>query len=223
MADSLQAEGLLRDDSRLPRMPEPAAIVIFGASGDLTSRKLVPALYDLAASRRLPMEFAVVGISRTQMSHEEFRQRLREGVEENRPGRVSEDVWESFSNGIFYLPGDSKDPQTYAELKQFLAKLDSERGTSGNRVFYLSSSPSLFPPIVEQLGEAGMNVEEGGYSRLVVEKPFGRDLASAQYLNREIQRYFDEAQIYRIDHYLGKETVQNILALRFPKRLTMRC
>jgi glucose-6-phosphate 1-dehydrogenase len=213
--DSLQTEGLLRDDSRLPRMPEPAAIVIFGASGDLTSRKLVPALYDLAAARRLPMEFAVVGISRTEMGHDDFRQRLREGVEQHRPGKISEEVWESFSNGIFYLPGDSKDSDTYAELKAFLERLDAERGTSGNRVFYLSSSPSLFPPIVERLGEAGMNAEEGGYSRLVVEKPFGRDLESAQYLNREIKRYFDESQIYRIDHYLGKETVQNILALRF--------
>ncbi len=210
-----QSEGLLRDDSRLPRMPDPAAIVIFGASGDLTSRKLVPALYDLAASRRLPMEFAVVGISRTKMSHEEFRERLREELEKHRPGKVSEDVWDSFSRGIFYLPGDSKEPGTYKELKQFLANLDEERGISGNRVFYLSSSPSLFPSIVEQLGECGMNSEEGGYSRLVIEKPFGSDLESAKYLNQEIKNHFDESQIYRIDHYLGKETVQNILALRF--------
>jgi glucose-6-phosphate 1-dehydrogenase len=137
-------------------------------------------------------------------------------LEEQRSGEVSDDVWESFSNGIFYMPGDSKKSETYDELKGLLKELDSERGTQGNRAFYLSSSPSLFPAIVQHLGEAGMNQEEdGAWSRLVVEKPFGRDLESAEELNAELQRYFDETQIYRIDHYLGKETVQNILALRF--------
>ena len=195
-------------------------MVIFGASGDLTARKLVPALYDLAAQRLLPMEFAVVGISRTEMSHEDFRGKLREALEEHRADEFSEDVWESFSKGLYYLPGDSKKSETYDELKDFLKKLDEDHGTAGNRIFYLSSSSSLFPTIVEHLGEAGMNEdaggeEDGGYSRLVVEKPFGRDLASAEELNVDIQRYFDETQIYRIDHYLGKETVQNIIALRF--------
>src|SRR5918997_235045 len=217
MAESLQAASLqnvLRDEQRLPRVPEPGIMVIFGASGDLTARKLVPALYDLAAQRRLPLEFAVVGISRSEMSHEEFRGKLRKALEEHRPGEVSDDVWESFAGGIFYLPGDSTKPETYDGLMELLKKLDSERGTQGNRAFYLSSSPSLFPAIVENLGEAGLN-EGGGWSRLVVEKPFGRDLRSARELNAELQRYFDETQIYRIDHYLGKETVQNILALRF--------
>ena len=216
MADTQVLQNVLRDEQRLPRVPEPGVMVIFGASGDLTSRKLVPALYDLAAQRRLPLEFAVVGISRTEMSHEDFRGRLREALEEQRSGEVSDDVWESFSHGIFYMPGDSKKAETYGGLKEFLKKLDSERGTQGNRAFYLSASPSLFPAIVERLGEAGMNAgEDGGWSRLVVEKPFGRDLESAQELNTEIRRFFEEAQIYRIDHYLGKETVQNILALRF--------
>ena len=206
----------LHDDRRLPRAPEPGAMVIFGASGDLTRRKLIPALYDLAAQRRLPMEFAVVGLSRSPMSHDEFRGRLREALEEQRDGEVSDDVWESFSKGIFYLAGDSKKPETYEELRSFLGEIDEERGTQGNRMFYLSSSPSLFPTIVERLGEAGMNRGEGeGYARLVIEKPFGRDLESARELNSGIQRYFEERQIYRIDHYLGKETVQNILALRF--------
>ena len=193
-------------------------MVIFGASGDLTARKLIPALYDLAAQRLLPMEFAVVGISRTEMSHDEFRERLRKGLEEHRADEFSEDVWESFSKGLYYLPGDSKESGTYDELKDFLKKLDEDHGTAGNRIFYLSSSSSLFPTIVEHLGEAGMNQNDedgGGYSRLVVEKPFGRDLASAEELNKDIQQYFDETQIYRIDHYLGKETVQNIIALRF--------
>ena len=209
-------QNVLRDEERLPPVPDPGVMVIFGASGDLTARKLVPALYDLAAQRRLPMEFAVVGISRTEMSQEDFRKKLLDTLEEQRADSVSEDVWESFSKGIFYLPGDSKKPETYKELKGVLKKLDAERGTSGNRIFYLSSSPSLFPAIVERLGEAGMNREEdGGYSRLVIEKPFGRNLDSAVDLNGDIRRYFREKQIYRIDHYLGKETVQNIMALRF--------
>jgi len=209
-------QNVLRDEERLPPDPDPGVMVIFGASGDLTARKLVPALYDLAAQRRLPMEFAVVGISRTEMSQEDFRKKLLDTLEEQRADSVSEDVWESFSKGIFYLPGDSKKPETYKELKGVLKKLDAERGTSGNRIFYLSSSPSLFPAIVERLGEAGMNREEdGGYSRLVIEKPFGRNLDSAVDLNGDIRRYFREKQIYRIDHYLGKETVQNIMALRF--------
>jgi glucose-6-phosphate 1-dehydrogenase len=216
VADTQVLQNVLRDDQRLPRVREPAAMVIFGASGDLTARKLIPALYDLAAQRRLPMEFAVVGISRTEMSHEDFRERLRSALEEHRSGQVSDDVWESFSKGIFYLPGDSKKPETYDDLKEFLKQLDEERGIEGNRIYYLSSSPSLFSTIVERLGEARMNKgENGGYARLVVEKPFGRDLESARKLNEEIRRYFEERQIYRIDHYLGKDTVQNILALRF--------
>jgi glucose-6-phosphate 1-dehydrogenase len=191
-------------------------MVIFGASGDLTARKLVPALYDLASQRRLPMEFAVVGVSRTEMSHDEFREKMRGALEKHRSGEVSEDVWESFSKCLFYMPGDSKKAETYRELKAFLGRIDEERETQGNRIFYLSSSPSLFSAIVEHLGEAGMNEgEHGGWARLVVEKPFGRDLESARRLNADIRRYFEENQIYRIDHYLGKETVQNILALRF--------
>jgi glucose-6-phosphate 1-dehydrogenase len=216
VADTQLSVDVLRDERRLPRVPEPNAIVIFGASGDLTARKLVPALYDLAAQRRLPMEFAVVGLSRTKMSHDGFREKLRGALDEQRPGEVSEDVWDSFSKSIFYLPGDSKKPETYRELKGFLKKLDEEPGTGGNRAFYLASSPSLFPVIVEKLGEAGMNEgENGGWSRLVIEKPFGRDLTSAKALNADIRQHFRERQIYRIDHYLGKETVQNVLALRF--------
>ena len=191
-------------------------MVIFGASGDLTARKLIPALYDLAARRRLPMEFAVVGVSRTHMSHDEFRKKLRGTLESQRPGGVNDGVWDSFCSSVFYLAGDTRNAETYEELKGFLKRLDEERGTRGNRAFYLASSPSLVSPIVEHLGEAGMNRGEGGgWARLVIEKPFGRDLESAKELNIGIRRYFDETQIYRIDHYLGKETVQNILALRF--------
>src|SRR3712207_2128934 len=216
VAETQVLHHVLRDDARLPRVSEPGAMVIFGASGDLTARKLVPALYELAATRRLPIEFAVVGISRTPLSHNEFRERLRGALEKHRSGQVSGDVWESFSKGIFYLAGDSKKSETYNELKGFLNELDTERGTEGNRIYYLSSSPSLFSTIVERLGEAGMNEEEnGGYARLVVEKPFGRDLMRARELNNDIRRYFEQTQIYRRDHYLGKDTVQNTRALRF--------
>ena len=216
MVDTQLSVDVLRDEARLPKIPEPGTMVIFGASGDLTARKLVPALYDLAARRRLPMEFAIVGVSRTKMSHDEFRTRLRKALDGQRPGEVNDDVWDSFSEGIFYIPGDTGRDETYQELKGFLKKLDGERGTRGNRAFYLAASPTLFPTIVEKLGEAGMNEGEGdGWARLVLEKPFGRDLASARELNEDIRRYFEESQIYRIDHYLGKETVQNIMALRF--------
>ncbi len=216
MVDTQLSADVLRDDSRFPKVPEPGAMVIFGASGDLTARKLIPALYDLAARRRLPMEFAVVGVSRTHMSHDEFRKKLRGTLESQRPGGVNDGVWDSFCDSVFYLAGDTRNAETYEELKGFLKRLDGERGTRGNRAFYLASSPSLVSPIVEHLGEAGMNRGEGGgWARLVIEKPFGRDLESAKELNTGIRRYFDETQIYRIDHYLGKETVQNILALRF--------
>ena len=206
----------LWDELRLPKMPEPAVMVIFGASGDLTARKLIPALYDLMEGRRLPAEFAVVGVSRTEMGHDEFRERLRASLKEHHPGGITGDVWDSFCRSVFYLPGDSTETRTYHKLKGFLKRLDGEKGTEGNRLFYLAASPALFPAIVEGLGEARMNEgEDGGWSRLVVEKPFGRDLESARELNVRIRRYFSERQIYRIDHYLGKETVQNVLALRF--------
>jgi glucose-6-phosphate 1-dehydrogenase len=216
MVDTRLSVNVLQEELRLPRVPEPNAMVIFGASGDLTARKLVPAIYDLAAQRRLPMEFAAVGVSRTKMSHDEFRKKLRGALDQYRPGQVTEDVCDAFSSGIFYLPGDSTKAQTYRDLKSFLKKLDGERGTGGNRIFYLSSSPSLFSTVAEKLGKAGLNEgENGGWARLVVEKPFGWDLESARELNTDIRRYFRERQIYRIDHYLGKETVQNIMALRF--------
>jgi glucose-6-phosphate 1-dehydrogenase len=216
VVDTQLPADVLRDETRLPKVPEPNAMVIFGASGDLTARKLVPALYDLAAGRRLPMEFAVVGVSRLRMSHDEFREKLRGTLRKYHPTAISDDVWESFSRNIFYLPGDFREAGTYWDLKSFLKRLDRERGTEGNRAFYLASSPSFVSTIVERLGEAGMNEgENGGWARLVVEKPFGWDLKSARDLNADIQRYFKERQIYRIDHYLGKETVQNIMALRF--------
>src|SRR3712207_9328848 len=157
------------------------------------------------------MGFAVVGVSRTEMSHDEFRKRLRIALEEQRPGRVSDDVWNSFCGNVFYLPGDSKDPQTYRELKGFLRDLDASRGTRGNRAFYLVSSPSLVSPIVERLGEAGVNEgENGGWARVVGGKPFGGGLAGARELNRGLRRYFRERPIHPEEHYLGTGTGQNI-------------
>src|ERR671932_2162519 len=186
MIDTRLSADVLRDELRLPRVPEPNAMVIFRASGDLTARKLVPAIYDLAAQQRLPMEFAAVGVSRTRMSHEEFRKKLRGALDQYRPGQVAEDVWDAFSRGIFYLPGDSTKAQTYRELKSFLKKLDGERGTGGNRIFYLSSSPSLFSTVAENLGKAGLNEgENGGWAGLLGGKPFWRGLEDAPGGNKD--------------------------------------
>ncbi len=196
-------------------MPDqPFALTIFGASGDLTRRKLIPALFALYASRTLPEPFAIVAVARTGMASEEFRRRMREAVTEF--GRVqppSEAVWDHFASALHYLSGDPKDPALYAQLKAFLA--ERERWQARNRLFYCATPPSLYDDIVEHLGGSGLARSEGGWARIVVEKPFGRDLATARALNRQLARVFGEEQVYRIDHYLGKETVQNLLVLRF--------
>ncbi len=213
---------LLRQGLRRERTAPPCAVVIFGASGDLTSRKLVPALYELALQRLLPPEFAVVGCARRSYSDEAFRAMLRETADEfARTRPVRPEVWESFASGISYVRGDPHDPATYQALAARLDDLDRTRGTGGHRLFYLATPPTLFPVIVGQLGAAGLNRPPcpDGWVRIVIEKPFGRDLASARELNRAVQAVFRESQIYRIDHYLGKETVQNILAFRFSNRL----
>jgi glucose-6-phosphate 1-dehydrogenase len=219
----MEAEpNLLRQGLRRERTAPPCAVVIFGASGDLTSRKLVPALYDLALQRLLPPEFAVVGCARRPYSDEAFRAMLRETADEfARTRPVRPEVWESFASGISYVRGDPHDPATYQALAARLDDLDRTRGTGGHRLFYLATPPTLFPVIVGQLGAAGLNRPPcpDGWVRIVIEKPFGRDLASARELNRAVQAVFRESQIYRIDHYLGKETVQNILAFRFSNRL----
>jgi glucose-6-phosphate 1-dehydrogenase len=212
----------LREGLRLERMPEPCVMVICGATGDLTERKLAPALYNLMLGGFLPPEFSVVGFARRALSDEQFREHLRQGVDKysrNRP--VKESVWESFCNGIEYQQGDFNDPSAYANLRKHLERLDRDRGTGGNRLFYLAVPPALYPEIVQQLGSAGLaerrddGTRRRGWSRVIIEKPFGSDIASAQALNREIGEVFREDQIYRIDHYLGKETVQNIAVFRF--------
>jgi glucose-6-phosphate 1-dehydrogenase len=195
---------------------EAFSLVIFGASGDLTHRKLIPALWTLFAGRTLPEPFAIVGTGRTVMSDEEFRDKMRESVREFARFKIpSDQVWQRFAANLFYLPGDPTTPELYARIRERLAELERARGGAANRLYYLSTPPSLYDDIVIQLGKAGLAAEEGGWTRIIIEKPFGHDLASAQELNALVTGVFQEEQLYRIDHYLGKETVQNILALRF--------
>jgi glucose-6-phosphate 1-dehydrogenase len=217
MQEAALMENPLRAGIRLERTAEPCIVVIFGASGDLTKRKLVPALYRLAQERLLPAEFAIVGLARTEMSSEEFRARMKEAVLEfSEAKRVDEDVWNSFAEGLQYLTADINTPADYDKLAEILKQVDAERGTQGNRLFYLSVAPKFYAEAVKQLGEHGLAKPEGkGWVRVIVEKPFGTDLDSARALNRELLQYLDEQQIYRIDHYLGKETVQNLLVFRF--------
>lgn len=207
-------ENPLRVGLQQDRVPEPQILVIFGASGDLTQRKLVPALYQMKLERRLPPELTIVGVARREWSHDYFREQMREGVEEFGGGLRKEAIWDEFAKGLFYFSADIDNPEGYQKLKAFLAELDEQRGTRGNRVFYLSVAPRFFAEAIQQLGAAGM-LPDPRKHRLVIEKPFGKDLSSAQLLNRVVYNTCAEEQIYRIDHYLGKETVQNLLVFRF--------
>ena len=199
------------------RQAPPVVLVIFGASGDLAHRKLVPSLFDLFVAGLLSPFFAVVGFSRSSLSDEDFRASLREGVQRHaRHTPIDEQVWTRFSSALHYQSGQFDDPASYHQLAERLAEIDREHGTQGNRLFYLATPPELFPVIIDLLGAVGLNKSsnEHAFVRIVVEKPFGTDLSSARQLNREVQEVFQETQVYRIDHYLGKETVQNILAFR---------
>ena len=207
-------ENPLRVGLRKERVPEPQILVIFGASGDLTQRKLVPAIYQMKRDRRLPPETTVVGVARRPWSHDYFREQMREGIEEFGGGIGNEELWQDFAKGLYYCPGDIDNPESYQKLKAFLAELDEERRTRGNHIFYLSVSPNFFPEAIRQLGSAQMLADPVKH-RLVIEKPFGRDLSSAKALNRVVQQVCQEQQVYRIDHYLGKETVQNLMVFRF--------
>ncbi len=219
MADTMLLPNPLREGLRMRRAPQPCAMVIFGASGDLTERKLVPALYYLARERLLPAGFSVVGCSKTPYTDEQFREKMRQGIMKflQLPGG-KDPFLESFCNGIFYLADNFGDAPAYVRLGAALEKLDRERGTCGNRLFYLSTPPSFFPVIVKHLGAAGLAKPEdprARWTRIIIEKPFGRDLQSARELNRAVTSVFEEKQVYRIEHYLGKETVQNLLVFRF--------
>jgi len=208
-------ENPFADPLRFERRAPPCAIVIFGANGDLTKRKLMPALFRLAIDGRIPPTFAVIGNSRTHMSDEDFRKHMREAVEHfSEDGPFDPALWDSFAGNLFYIAGDVKDAAMYHALGEKLAEIETSHRTAGNVLFYLSTQPSYYSPVVECIGQAGLQ-HGNGWRRVVVEKPFGHDLATARALNADIQRVFPERDVYRIDHYLGKETVQNILAFRF--------
>jgi glucose-6-phosphate 1-dehydrogenase len=212
LAEDQRLDNPLLEGLPLGRRPEPCAMVIFGASGDLTKRKLFPALYSLAVRRLLPEKFGVVGVARSEESDDDFRARMKAAVQEFGRDPFREDVWEELAAGMRYVATDFADDGGEDRVVEMLTELDKERGTAGNRVYYCAVPPSAFEPIVEAIGKRR---SAEGWTRLIVEKPFGHDLASAQELNALLERHFEESEIYRIDHYLGKETVQNMLALRF--------
>lgn len=208
----------LAESSRIEKMPDPCTIVIFGASGDLTKRKLIPAIFDLARQGVLPSGFTIVGAGRTAMSHDGFREYMLKALKEF--GRFQESekaLWETFVRGLFYVTIDPGKPEEYAKLKKELEVINEARRAGENVLFYLSTPPGMYSPIVKGLASAAMNKPRGQstWVRIIIEKPFGVDLKSARQLNREVLSVFDEEQVYRIDHYLGKETVQNLLVFRF--------
>jgi glucose-6-phosphate 1-dehydrogenase len=208
----------MENDSSKPasRTSPPCVMVIFGASGDLTKRKLIPALYNLRDSKLLPDSFAVIGVARAEMRDEEFRRRLRDDMNEFATDEVDSETWNWLEERLYYLSGDFEDDETYTRLNELLKKIDKQHSGHGNYFFYLATAPQYFASVVQRIGAAGMTREEDGHwRRVIIEKPFGRDLESARQLNREIKQVLNENQIYRIDHYLGKETVQNIMVFRF--------
>ncbi len=213
----------LREGLEQERVPDPSCLVIFGASGDLTQRKLIPGLYSLAHDGLLPAGQTIVGLARAEMSDEQFRASMREACDKHARTRPVDDaVWESFARGLFYVQGEFTDREAYKRLRQRLQEFDGSRGTGGRRIYYLAVPPDFFDDISQNLAGEGMvtNPEQGGpYTRVIVEKPFGHDYESARELNRIAVSIFRESQVFRIDHYLGKETVQNLIVLRFANGL----
>ena len=204
----------------LERLPvHPTVLVIFGATGDLAHRKLLPALYNLAHEGSLPERFELVGVARRDQPGDDFQQIARESIEKYSRRRPDPDVLTGLLSDLRYVSGTFDDPAVYDEIGSTLSEFDEQAGQPLNRIFYLSTAPEFFPVIVERLGAAGLNEAENAECRIVIEKPFGYDLASAKKLNVEVLGVFDESQVFRIDHYLGKETVQNLMALRFANAL----
>jgi glucose-6-phosphate 1-dehydrogenase len=204
----------------LERLPvRSTAVVIFGAMGDLASRKLLPGIYNLAHEGALPERIALIGVSRGQLTDDDFRSRARESIDRFSRRRPDPDVLEGLLTNFQYVSGPFDDEGLYAQLQETLGQLDAGLGTPLNRIFYLSTAPEFFPVIASRLGEAGLNKAEEAEVRVVIEKPIGYDLASARAQNEAVLEYFDESQVFRIDHYLGKETVQNLMALRFANAL----
>ena len=211
-------ENPLREGLRLERMPDPFVFALFGGTGDLAHRKVIPALYQLWRTNLLPHEFMLIAIGRRPYTDQTFQTEIESALDKfSRVLPLDPQVWAEFSKRITYLQGDFNDPATYVRLTQRLETCDVEHGTAGNRLYYLATHSSSFPDIIGELGRAGLDHEMhgGGWRRVVIEKPFGRDLDSAIRLNREVGKVFREKQVYRIDHYLGKETVRNLLVFRF--------
>ncbi len=213
----LADENPLRAGPRMGQLPGPVTVVIFGATGDLTARKLVPALYSLSRENRLPSQFNIVGFARREWSHDFFREQMHNGVAKFSRYPVDEGtLWESFSDNIFYVQGNFNDVEAYGDLDHFLKQQADRLNMPDNRLYYLAAPPQFYDHIVTNLGAKDMASDsEQGWRRIVIEKPFGHDLATALALNETVHAVFKEQQVYRIDHYLGKETVQNILILRF--------
>ncbi len=212
----------LRDprDKRLPRVAGPCVLVLFGVTGDLARKKLLPAIYDLANRGLLPPGFAVVGFARRDWEHQDFRQLAHDAIKEHARTPFREEVWDQLAEGIVFVPGTFDDDAAFETLAKTVKELDEKRGTGGNYAFYLSIPPKFFQDVVKQLQRSGLSKpSEDSWRRVVIEKPFGHDLASAKELNAILHQVFPEESIFRIDHYLGKETVQNILALRFANTL----
>ncbi|MEU9073002.1 glucose-6-phosphate dehydrogenase [Streptomyces sp. NPDC048306] len=212
----------LRDpqDRRLPRIAGPSGLVIFGVTGDLSRRKLMPAVYDLANRGLLPPGFSLVGFARRDWEDQDFAQVVHDAVKEHARTPFREEVWQQLSEGMRFIPGDFDDDNAFEQLRKAVEELDASRGTSGNYAFYLSVPPKFFPKVVQQLKKHGLtDAPDGSWRRAVIEKPFGHDLDSARDLNALVHEVFDPEQVFRIDHYLGKETVQNILALRFANQM----
>jgi glucose-6-phosphate 1-dehydrogenase len=206
----------LREGLSARAVPQPCTVVIFGATGDLTHRKLIPALYNLAADGELPPAVTIVGFARREKGDDEFRHEMEEATRKFSRQNVRDEIWQTFGQSIFYHQSEFADEEGYKRLAQRLDKIDKERGTRGNRLFYFAAAPDQFEVILKHLNTAGLNqAREGSWARVIVEKPFGTDLASARELNRIVRNAFAEEQTYRIDHFLGKETAQNILVLRF--------
>ncbi|HXX62107.1 MAG TPA: glucose-6-phosphate dehydrogenase [Candidatus Sulfotelmatobacter sp.] len=206
----------LRAGLRLEKVPDPCAIIIFGGTGDLSHRKILPALYNLTRAGLLPAEQTIVSFARRPYSDDAYRTEMAEAVTEFSRVPVEQALWHDFATGIFYQSGDFTDLAAYKALEARLEALDAERGTRGNRLFYVAAHPSAYSDIIANLGRAGLaRPARASWVRIIIEKPFGRDLASARALNREVTHVFDEGQVYRIDHYLGKETVRNLMVFRF--------
>jgi glucose-6-phosphate 1-dehydrogenase len=209
----------LRDphDRRLPRVPDPCALVVFGVTGDLSRKKLIPAIYDLSNRGLLPPGFVLLGFARRDWGHGDFEQLARQSAQDHARTEFRDDVWQRLAASVRFVPGSFDEDEPFDELVAALGELESSHGIGGNAAFYLSIPPPAFPTVLKQLERTGLadNRATGGWRRVVVEKPFGHDLASSRELNSLVDAVFTPRDVFRIDHYLGKETVQNLLALRF--------